>query len=551
MVQKITFGLLLCLLLAACTTSVIQVETLTPTATITPTSPSPVTISPWPATPTPTPPADTPQPTVPSIPLSVADAQRDRVEVVGYVERRSRSVFVRGDYAYVGFGPELAVLDVSDPTHSEQMGTVILPLDKDVADVYAASNGYAYVTAAELGLRAVDVSTPAAPVEVGFCSVPETGFHVAVVGRYAYVAAGDSGLWVLDVSNPAAPFEVGSYDTPGYAWDVAVAGDYAYVADREGGLRVVNVSDPVAPVEVGVYDAPGAVNGVAVADGYAYVADWVGGLRVVDVSDPDDPVEVGSYRTQHAWSVVVQGHYAYIADTYDGLRVVDVSDPANPVEVGFYDVPGSSNDVAVAGEYVYVASEGGLFILRFTPPAVVSRPVPTPTTPPANVSRPIPAPTLTPTPCPLNVAPEFSFLLSLYSDVSLALGCPTGLRRETWVAEERFQYGRMFWQQDTDMIHVLYGGSGTFQLTPNMYFEGDPEDACPTAGSAPAELFKPRRGFNRQWCNIASAEYLLGWAVEEEIGYDTVWQRFEHGHVLLNRQNQMFVFYDDGTWSWY
>jgi hypothetical protein len=287
---------------------------------------------------------------------------------------------------------------------------------------------------------------------------------------------------------------------------------------------------------------------VAVANGYAYVADWVGGLRVVDVSDPAAPVELGSYGTQHAWSVAVQGNYAYVADTYDGLRVVDVSDPAAPIEAGFYDAPGAANDVAVAGEYVYVAGEGGLFILRFAPSADAAQLASTPTAPPANTPIPAPAPTLTPTPCPLNIAPEFFFLLSVYSDVRPTLGCPTSLRRHTWVAEERFQYGRMFWQQDTDMIHVLYGGSGTFQLTPNMYFEGDPEDACPTAGSAPAGLFKPRRGFNRQWCNIATAKYLLGWAVEEEIGYNTVWQKFDHGHVLLNHLNQMFVFYDDGTW---
>ncbi|MCP4589472.1 MAG: hypothetical protein GY842_01880, partial [bacterium] len=509
MVRQIIFGLLLCSLLAACTTGVVPVETSTPTVLPAPTS------TPLPAL---TPTALSITPTLPSMPLSVTDAQSAQVEVVGYVERRSQSVFVRDGYAYVGFGPELAVLDVSDPAHPGQISTVTLPQGGDVADVYAASNGYTYVSAAEGGLRAVDVSTPAAPVEVGFCSAPDAGFHVAVAGRYAYVAAGDAGLWVIDVSNPAAPFELASYDTPGHAWDVATAGDYAYVADRAGGLLAVDVSDPSAPVGLGSYDAPGAVNGVALANGYAYVADWVGGLRVVDVSDPADPVETGSYATQHAWSVTVQGNYAYVADTYDGLRVVDISDPAAPVEAGFYKAPGAVNDVAVAGEYVYVAGEGGLFILRFSPPAQVSRPEPTPTLPPAKTPRPAPAPTLTPTPCPLSFAPEFSFKFSVYPDVLLSLGCPSSLRQETWIAEERFQYGRMFWQQDTDVIHVLYGGSGTFQLTPNMYFDGDPEDACPTSGNAPDGLFKPRRGFNRQWCNIASVNYLLGWATEEELG---------------------------------
>ncbi len=48
-----------------------------------------------------------------------------------------------------------------------------------------------------------------------------------------------------------------------------------------------------------------------------------------------------------------------------GLRVVNVSDPAAPREVGSYATPGSASDLAVAGDYVYLAEgDGGLLILR-------------------------------------------------------------------------------------------------------------------------------------------------------------------------------------------
>ena len=36
---------------------------------------------------------------------------------------------------------------------------------------------------------------------------------------------------MIDVSTPSAPVEVGFFDTPGVARGVAVAGGYAYVAD--------------------------------------------------------------------------------------------------------------------------------------------------------------------------------------------------------------------------------------------------------------------------------------------------------------------------------
>ncbi|MCP4845631.1 MAG: hypothetical protein GY901_11100, partial [Actinomycetia bacterium] len=61
-----------------------------------------------------------------------------------------------------------------------------------------------------------------------------------VAGDRAYVADGISGLRVIDVSNPALPVEIGALDTPGLAYDVEVVGDLAYLADGNSGLRVID-----------------------------------------------------------------------------------------------------------------------------------------------------------------------------------------------------------------------------------------------------------------------------------------------------------------------
>ncbi|MBN1920197.1 MAG: hypothetical protein JW892_03050, partial [Anaerolineae bacterium] len=154
---------------------------------------------------------------------------------------------------------------------------------------------------------------------------PGSALGVAVSGGYTYVADGyGGGLRVVDVSNPAAPVEVGYYDTPGSALGVAVSGGYAYVVDGYGGgLRVVDVRNPAASVEVGYYDTPGSALGVAVSGGYAYVADSSSGLRVVDVRNPAAPVEVGFYDTPgSAEDVAVSGGYAYVADGDGGLFIL-------------------------------------------------------------------------------------------------------------------------------------------------------------------------------------------------------------------------------------
>jgi hypothetical protein len=69
------------------------------------------------------------------------------------------------------------------------------------------------------------------------------------VGPLAYVAANDSGLRVIDVSNPALPVEIGAFDVD-FAVGVSVVGTRAYVAYGDAGLRVI---DAVAIPEPGAW----------------------------------------------------------------------------------------------------------------------------------------------------------------------------------------------------------------------------------------------------------------------------------------------------------
>ncbi|TEU11421.1 MAG: hypothetical protein E3J25_08095 [Anaerolineales bacterium] len=75
------------------------------------------------------------------------------VELVGQIGGPTYAVAVQGNYAYIGVGPRLVVLDVSNPARPSVAGqTIVLP--GLVRDVYAAGD-YAYVAAGEAGLRVV------------------------------------------------------------------------------------------------------------------------------------------------------------------------------------------------------------------------------------------------------------------------------------------------------------------------------------------------------------------------------------------------------------
>ena len=73
-------------------------------------------------------------------------------------------------------------------------------------------------------------ANPAQPAVMGTLLIPGDAQRIVVVGNTAYIAAGSGGLRIVNVSNPANPIEVGHYSpTDNWASRVTVNGNYAYV----------------------------------------------------------------------------------------------------------------------------------------------------------------------------------------------------------------------------------------------------------------------------------------------------------------------------------
>ncbi len=71
--------------------------------------------------------------------------------------------------------------------------------------------------------------------------------------------------------------------------------------------------------------------------------------------------------------VAVNGNYAYVADGLSGLRIIDISTPSLPVEVGFWDTDGYTLRVTTDGNYAYISDSGeGLRIIDISTPSAPS-----------------------------------------------------------------------------------------------------------------------------------------------------------------------------------
>lgn len=271
-------------------------------------------------------------------------------------ECSGNSLVVSGQYAYVNCWSNeplyAQVIDVSDPTQPNPVGTF-----SGLGRVDAVRHGLAY-TLTEDRVRVVDVTNPAHAVELGSVVVDleyrllssrldVSGDHLYVTGL-RWVPPSNyysiENLWAIDVSEPSAPLPVGSVsvgpEPPFVSFSVSfeLTGNYAFVNPKIGNLglptgyiKIVDIHDPT-DMFVAVTDVAGA-NNFATNGSILFTMVYGWGdppwLIVYDVRDPlavslagEIPAWFGSSFFLGAHSVM-SGAHCYVVD--GGLRVYDTS----------------------------------------------------------------------------------------------------------------------------------------------------------------------------------------------------------------------------------
>ena len=302
---------------------------------------------------------------------------------------------VQGGYAYVGVGPILAVLDVSDPADIHRIGSILVGKVNDIA----LADGKAYL-ATESGLQVVTLSDPAAPRLVG-ASESFYAVKVAVQSNYVFLIEQEWSdaaprLRIYSVGDPYSPVLVGTYtffSDPKF-WlfmrmsGLQVSANYAYLTyggliydTAAGSLVVIDVSEMANPQLAGELQMNG-INDIKVIGSTAYLTTWSassspnsspGSLVTVYLADPAHLQVRGSYTAEcypdgvcpSLDRLVVAGSYAYVKS--DGLRVLDISDPANPFLVD--KIPASGKYVAQDSDSVYLTGPEGLQAFSLDDPA--------------------------------------------------------------------------------------------------------------------------------------------------------------------------------------
>jgi hypothetical protein len=153
--------------------------------------------------------------------------------------------------------------------------------------------------------------------------------------------------------------------------DVYVRGSYAYIAVEFSPdcFQILNIENPANPILVGGLSSHGDPSGVYVSGEYAYLA--TGDLLSIDISNPASPEIAGQLHDSYS-NVFISGNYAYTTSYYygNGLQSVDISSPQNPLIAENYYIPGNGHNIFGVGEYLYIASQYSMLILRSNPTGI-------------------------------------------------------------------------------------------------------------------------------------------------------------------------------------
>jgi len=182
-------------------------------------------------------------------------------------------------------------------------------------------------------------------------------------------------------------------------------------------------------------------------------------------------------------------------------------------------------------------------------PTATPQPTPTPSPTPVPTPRPVvvpPSPTPTPMPTPVNVcpiAPHIAFMEWLsVPEQAEQIGCPTTGAVITSAVFQRFEYGQMIWREDRRLIYVRYDDGG-WEVVEDTWQEGDaPVDPNLTP---PPGLRQPERRLGKAWRTYPYIRERLGWATSEEISFEGVFQSFEHGELIAQPPDRVYVFLED------
>jgi hypothetical protein len=299
----------------------------------------------------------------------------EKLALAGFSPPAMDTLDVQGNYAYVGAGASLLVIDVSNPDDPRRVAYRLLPAE---ALKVVATTGRVYLLTSAGQVQIFDIFQPAFPSLIGSYSSTQNPTYLDADGERFYLN-GDDGFSILDASDPGSAVLLGTLPvTATYNFPVfKVSGNRAVIVMNNfmvgAQIFVADLSDPTHPTIVGqgldftshlgFTNLVVSGNLAALAVVFANLYDSPGVL-LIDLTDPAHPAltnMINWYPFNNYDAVALQDHYLYSSSLNEGVTIYDISDPISPLKLG--STPTKTKNFAVIGNRIYIAAGGDGFAI--------------------------------------------------------------------------------------------------------------------------------------------------------------------------------------------
>ena len=198
---------------------------------------------------------------------------------------------------------------------------------------------FVYVVDGKSGLQVVSLNRIVADRETRRVGI--SGYVRAMVAseQQIYVAAGSAGIHILSIDAEEGPMLTNTLPTKGHASDLVLLDGRLYVADGRTGLQVLARNsqkglDPICTISL-----ESTAGALTLKDRRLVVVSLTA-LYVLETTDDDCPRIIGQLTGLSGLrDVAVAGDYAFVAAGKKGLLQISLRDPANPRMIGPIEAP--------------------------------------------------------------------------------------------------------------------------------------------------------------------------------------------------------------------
>ncbi len=282
----------------------------------------------------------------------------------------------------------MRVIDVTNPANPVQVGSIsgggVQPID------VKTWKNYAYVVAENVSVtgKIIDLTDPTTPVQVG--TFP--GGHNIWISDSGYLYLSAPGLRIFDLNpNPIVPALVYT-DNSCTGHDAIINGNRLYDFSDNCGTNIYDISNPTSPSLLGAVTAPSIFHHSgwpSANENYVFICDELASptendITVWDISNLAAPFIVDSFAdpTSFVHNMYVINNYAFVSYYRAGFRVFDITDPTNISLSAEYDTDSTASGPGYGGNFglytfwgtnkILASDESkGLYIFSFSEPTSV------------------------------------------------------------------------------------------------------------------------------------------------------------------------------------